>query len=88
MIVYNKLARILESRNMTWKDLVGSGISVNMPYKLSSNARVNTDTIDRICSFLKVQPGDIMEWVENEDVLKRKEIEEQIAVLQEQLKSL
>lgn len=88
MIVYYKLANLLKERNLQWKDLLKSGISVNMPTKFSQNKNVNTDTIDKICSYLKIQPGDMMEWVESEDELKAKEIEAQIASLQKQLAEL
>lgn len=88
MIVYYKLANILKERNMTWKDLCESGISTNMPQRFSQNKNVNTDTIDKVCTFLNVQPGEIMEWVENENDLKEKELKAQIAALQKQLEEL
>ena len=44
--------------------------------------------IDKICEELKVQPGDIMEWVENEDELEKQEIKTQMKALQERLKEL
>lgn len=88
MIVYYKLANILKERNMQWKDLCESGISVNMPSKFSQNKTVTTDTIDKVCTFLRVQPFDIMEWVESEDALKEKEIQSQIESLQKQLADL
>ena len=88
MIVFYKLANILKEREMQWKDLCNAGISVNMPARFSQNKTVNTDTIDKVCTYLKVQPGDIMEWVESEDVLKEKEIQAQIEALQKQLAEL
>lgn len=88
MIVYYKLANILKERGMDWKDLCDSGISVNMPTKFSQNKNVNTDTIDKVCTFLKVQPYDIMEWVEDESVLREKEILAQIEALQKELATI
>lgn len=88
MLVYYKLANILKERNMQWKDLCQSGISINMPARFSQNKSMNTDTIDKVCTFLKLQPGDIMEWVESTDVLKEKEIQSQIESLQKQLAEL
>lgn len=37
MIVYKKLEKILQDRNMQWKSLCDAGISVNMPAKFSKN---------------------------------------------------
>lgn len=88
MIVYYKLANILKERNLQWKDLCDAGISVNMPSKFSQNKSVTTDTIDKVCTFLHIQPADMMEWVESEDILKEKEIQAQIDSLQRQLADL
>ena len=84
MIVYYKLANILKERKMQWKDLCEAGISVNTPTKFSQNKTMNTEIIDKVCAFLKVQPGDIMGWV-NESDQKEREIQAQIDALQKQL---
>lgn len=84
MIVYYKLANILKERKMQWKDLCEAGISVNTPTKFSQNKTMNTEMIDKVCAFLKVQPGDIMEWV-NESDQKEREIQAKIDALQKQL---
>lgn len=88
MIVYYKLENILKERGMIWKDLCNAGISVNMPVKFSQNRPITTETIDKVCTYLKVQPGDIMEWVEDESEAERKQIEAQIAELQAKLKNM
>ena len=59
-----------------------------MPQRFSQNKSVTTDTIDKVCEYLKVQPGDIMEWIESEDKLKQIELEQQIEFLQKQLADL
>lgn len=87
MIVYYKLANILKERNMQWKDLCEAGISVNTPTKFSQNKTMNTEIIDKVCAFLKVQPGDIMEWID-ESEQKEKEIQSQIDALQKQLEEV
>lgn len=84
MIVYYKLANILKERKMQWKDLCEAGISVNTPTKFSQNKTMNTEIIDKVCAFLNVQPGDIMEWV-NESDQKEREIQAKIDALQKQL---
>ena len=67
MIIYDKLANILKERNMQWKDLCESGLSVNTPTKFTQNRTMNTENIDKVCSFLNVQPGDIMSWISEEE---------------------
>ncbi len=97
MIVYDKLANILKERNMQWKDLCNSGISINTPTKFSQNRTMNTEVIDKVCEYLRVQPSEIMEWIPNDEYEKRlskkqnaerQAIEAQIAELQAKLKSL
>lgn len=87
MIVYYKLANILKERNMQWKDLCKAGISINMPTKFSLNRSMNTDNINKVCAFLGVQPGDIMEYVDEKDEEKAK-IQAQIEQLQKQLEEI
>lgn len=97
MIIYDKLADILKEREMTWKELCKSGISVNTPTKFSQNRVVSSDTIDKVCEYLGVQPGDIMEWISQEEYearvnekteAEKNALEAQIAELQAKLKTI
>lgn len=92
MIVYNKLANILQERNMQWKDLCNGGLSVNTPAKFSHNRTMNTDNIDKVCEYLKVQPSEIMEWIPDEEYNKanaeKQAIKAQIQELQAKLKQM
>ena len=89
MIIYNKLGDYLKTHNMKWIDLQNAiGISPSVMAKFQKNRPVNTDTIDKVCTYLHMQPSDMMEWVENEDVLKEREIKAQIESLQKQLSNL
>ena len=73
MIIYEKLAKILKDRNMQWKDLCEGGLSINTPAKFSHNRTMNTENIDKVCSFLKVQPSEIMEWIPDEEYQKQQD---------------
>ncbi len=92
MIVYKKLEKLLQDRNMQWKSLCDAGISVNMPAKFSKNKPMNTDIINKVCEYLHVQPSEIMEWIPDEEYNKANEekqaIEAQIAELQAKLKTM
>ena len=93
MIVYRKLDELLKERGIS-KNKLGkeTGISTNIISKISKNEGFKTETINRICEYLEVQPGDIMDWIpdsEYEDKQKAKEeVQAQIAELQKQLKNL
>lgn len=73
MIVYYKLANVLKERNMQWKDLCEGGLSINTPAKFSHNRTMNTENIDKVCSFLQVQPSEIMEWIPDEEYQKQQD---------------
>lgn len=92
MIVYKKLEKLLQDRNMQWKSLCDAGISVNMPAKFSKNKPMNTDIINKVCEYLKVQPSEIIEWIPDAEYNKANEekqaIEAQIAELQAKLKTM
>lgn len=93
MIVYYKLDTLLSERKITKTQLCkDTGISTNVVSKISKNEIFKTDTLNRICEYLKVQPSDIMEWIPDEEYSKanaeRQAIEAQIAELQEKLKNL
>ena len=93
MIVYRKLDELLKTREIS-KNRLGkeTGISTNIISKISKNEGFKTETINRICEYLKVQPGDIMEWIPDSDYENkqkaREEVQAQIADLQKQLKNL
>ncbi len=66
-IIYSKLFKLLNSKNLTstlW--LRQNGFYAATVDKLKKNKQVNTDTINKLCSVLHCQPGDIMEYVDDE----------------------
>ena len=65
MIDYSKLFALLKIRNMKKTDLLKI-ISSPTLAKLSKGKNITTDTIDKICIHLGVQPSDIMEVYEEE----------------------
>lgn len=65
MIDYSKLFALLKIRNMKKTDLLKI-ISSPTLAKLSKGQNISTDTIDKICIHLGVQPSDIMEVYEEE----------------------
>lgn len=92
MIVYTKLATLLKEKKMAWKDLCNSGIAANTPQKFSQNRPISTESLNKVCEYLHVQPSEIMEWIpdaeyENQTAEKAK-IEAQIAELQAKLKRM
>lgn len=59
-IKFYKLWDLLERRNMKKTDLLAV-ISSPTLAKLNKSESVTTEVISKICKFLNVQPGDIME---------------------------
>lgn len=92
MIIFNKLGQLLKTRNMTWKDLCNAGLSQNMPTRFSKNENISSDTINKVCEYLCVQPFEIMEWIPDAEWNKANaeiaSIEAQIAELEAKKKQL
>lgn len=65
MMKYNKLFALLAMRGMKKTDLL-QVISSPTLAKLSKGEIVKTDILEKICHFLKCQPGDIMEIEEEQ----------------------
>ncbi len=67
-VIYTKLFDMLKARGRSstyW--LRQQGISPTIVNKLRKNERIDTDTISRLCKLLDCQPGDIMEYVPDEE---------------------
>ena len=93
MITYNTLFNLLEERNLSLTDLrKGTSQSPTIVSKLQKNENCNVATINKICEWLQLQPGDIMEWIPDADFEKKEkdkiEIQKQIAELQAKLKNM
>lgn len=93
MIVYYKLDKLLNERKITKTQLCkDTGISTNVVSKISKNEVFKTDTLNRICEYLQVQPSEIMEWIPdaeyNEKYAEKAKLEAQIAELQAKLNQL
>ncbi len=65
-IYYYRLLDLLNRRNMKKKDLLEI-LSPATISKLSNNKTVTTDTIDKLCKYLKCNPEDILEFKDDEE---------------------
>lgn len=67
-------------------------LSPSMTAKFTKNRTISTDTLNKVCEYFQCQPGDIMEWLSDEEYEKRNAdkiaIEKQIADLKKQLKTM
>ena len=93
MIVYDKLGDYLKSQNMKYIDLQNAlGLSPSMTAKFTKNRIISTDTLNKVCEYLHVQPSEIMEWIPDAEYEKqnaeKQAIEAQIAELQAKLKKM
>ena len=93
MIVYDKLGDYLKSQNMKYIDLQNAlGLSPSMTAKFTKNRTISTDTLNKVCEYLHVQPSEIMEWIPDSEYEKQNaekaKLEAQIAELQAKLKTM
>ena len=93
MIVYNKLGDYLQSQNMKYIDLQRElNLSPSVTAKFQKNRTISTDTLNKVCEYLCVQPSEIMEWIPDAEYesanAEKLAIEAKIAELQAQLKNM
>ena len=75
MLNYTKLWLLLEKRQMKRTDLTKDKVISSAPLaKLGKNEPVSSTVIEKLCDYLKCQPGDIMENITKEDSEKAIEV--------------
>ena len=66
-ICYRKLFELMEQKNIKKRDLREKyNISPTIVNRLNNNSNVAVDTIMYLCEILNCQPGDIMEYIQDE----------------------
>jgi putative transcriptional regulator len=93
VIVYSKLDDYLVAKGMKYIDLQRAlNLSPSMTAKFTKNRTMSTDTLNKVCEYLQVQPSEIMEWIPDAEYEKtnaeKLAIEAQIAELQAKLKQM
>lgn len=71
-----RLAEVLQAKGWTpYRLSQVTGLSAPTAYRLADPqkefGRFTVDTLDRLCTALEVQPGDLMEWVPDRRSRKR-----------------
>lgn len=68
-IKYFKLLDILQRKEISKGDFAKiTGFSSATVAKLSTHKPVNMEIIDRACKVLNCQPGDILEYIPDDDI--------------------
>lgn len=63
MITYYRLWDYLNRKDINKRELCNAtGLSPATITKMVNNRYVSVETIDKICTFLEVQPSQIIEW--------------------------
>ena len=66
--VYNKLLAMMEQKGLTtYKIRKEKIISESTLQKIRQNKSITTDSIAALCQVLNCQPGDLMEYVPDEN---------------------
>lgn len=68
-IVYEKLIRKLKEKNVTYYTLKKKGSAINQATFAGILGRKNITmkTLDRLCELLDCQPGDLIEYVPDQE---------------------
>ncbi len=78
MIVYDKLLALFKERGMTTYVLQKTGLVSHSGYTAMKNHTGGPDykVLSRLCEVLQVQPGDLMEWIPDEEWQRRNKEEQ------------
>lgn len=67
MIDYSQLWQILDERFMLPYDLITNKVVAGQTFsRLRKNRNINTSSVNDICRFLQIQPGDFMRYIPDE----------------------
>ena len=67
MISYRNLWHVMKENGVTQYTLIKKyGVSPGQITRLKRNESVSTHTIEVFCRILRCQPGDLMEYIEDE----------------------
>ena len=68
-IVYNKLFIVMKEQGLsTYRIRKENIISQSALTSLKNGKSVTTDTIERLCKALNCQPGDLLEYIPDDEV--------------------
>lgn len=67
-IVYNKLIEMMQKKGVTSYTIKKENIIGQASYKkIKDGGDIDTRTIAKLCKYFNCQPGDILEYVPNEE---------------------
>ncbi|WP_110519266.1 helix-turn-helix domain-containing protein [Herpetosiphon llansteffanensis] len=79
MAIQIRLRQLLNDRDLSMYAVAkGTGLTYPTIYNLATKpiARIDIETIDKLCAFLQIQPGDLFVWVAQEhDVQQNRALE-------------
>lgn len=68
MIVYDKLWQTMKNKGITQYALINQyNVSAGQLSRLRKNQNISSHTINTFCEILDCQPGDIMEYIREEE---------------------
>ncbi len=68
MIVYDKLWQTMKNKGITQYALINQyNVSAGQLSRLRKNQNISSHTINTLCDILDCQPGDLMEYIREED---------------------
>ena len=72
-IRYNRLFNLLKERNLTMYALRREKVigTESLEKMRKAEKHIDTRTIERLCKYLNCQPGDIMEYVPDDETVER-----------------
>ena len=64
-ISFQPMRQLMEENHISYYRLANEGIDAQTLQRIRHDKPVTTDTLGKICSIMKCQPGDLIEYIED-----------------------
>ena len=66
-ITFEPMRRLMQTENISYYRLANEGIDAQTLQRIRHDRPVTTETLGKLCAIMHCQPGDLLEYVPDED---------------------
>ena len=70
-ITFEPMRRLMQTENISYYRLANEGIDAQTLQRIRHDRPVTTETLGKLCAIMHCQPGDLIEYLEEENQIKK-----------------
>ena len=70
-ITFEPMHRLMQTENISYYRLANEGIDAQTLQRIRHDRPVTTETLGKLCAIMHCQPGDLIEYLEEENQIKK-----------------